>query len=139
VGIALRATAVWFLMIFAESLNGALRNLAIAPLTGDFAARQVGVLTGSLIIIGIAYLALPWLGAKSQGALLAVGVLWLVLMASFEVGVGRLLGRSWEQIGADYAIWRGGLLPFGLLALTFAPLIAAKLRHRKLSRAKSAG
>jgi len=34
----------------------------------------------------------------------------------------------WSRIASDYDVLRGGLLPIGLLVLTAAPLIAAKLR-----------
>jgi hypothetical protein len=36
---------------------------------------------------------------------------------------------SWSRIASDYNLLRGGLLPIGLLVLTAAPLIAAKIRH----------
>ena len=48
---------------------------------------------------------------------------------SFEVLFGRfVVGASWERLAADYNVLEGGLLPFGMLVLLSAPLIAGKLR-----------
>ena len=49
----LRALVVWFVIMGAESIHGAVRTLVIAPLVGDFRARQVAVFTGSLLIVVI--------------------------------------------------------------------------------------
>jgi hypothetical protein len=48
-----RALAVWLLIISAEVVHGTLRTLFLAPLIGDFHARQVSVFTGSAIILTI--------------------------------------------------------------------------------------
>jgi hypothetical protein len=56
--------------------------------------------------------------------------MWLVLMLGFEIGFGYFfMGYSWERIGSDYNLLRGGLLPIGMVVLTAAPLIAAKVRR----------
>jgi len=39
------------------------------------------------------------------------------------------IGRSWQDGMSDFEIWKGGLLPIGLVVLMLAPLIAAKLRN----------
>jgi hypothetical protein len=110
-------------------VNGTLRVLFLTPLVGDFRARQIGVFTGSLLIFLVACILIRWIGAESRRQLLSVGVGWLVLTVAFELLAGRFVfGRSWEDLGSDYAIWRGGLLPIGLVVLTLAPLVAARLR-----------
>ncbi|MEO8028669.1 MAG: hypothetical protein ABI823_19460, partial [Bryobacteraceae bacterium] len=127
--IAARALAVWLILILAESIHGVLRTLLLAPRVGDFAARQIGVLTGSLLILGISWLFVRWIGATGSRQLLAVGALWLVLTLSFELGAGHwAFGRSWASLGQDYDLPHGGLLPLGLLFLTLSPLLAARIR-----------
>lgn len=82
------------------------------------------------MILGIAYLLINWIHAKTIRLLLVVGLIWVVLTAAFEVMLGRFaMGLSWEQIIADYDITKGRLMMFGLLLLMFAPLIAAKMRR----------
>jgi hypothetical protein len=54
---------------------------------------------------------------------------WLGLTLLFEIGLGRIvLQYSWARILSDYNIRHGGPLPFGLVVLTCAPPIAARLR-----------
>jgi hypothetical protein len=70
--------------------------------------------------------------AGSTGSLFAVGALWLFLTLIFEFGLGLfVLGYSWERVASDYDLSRGGLMPFGLVLLALAPLIAARLRDLK--------
>jgi fucose 4-O-acetylase-like acetyltransferase len=121
-----RALEVWLLIAAAESLHGTLRTVFLAPAVGDFRARQIAVFTGSLLIFGIAYVFRNWIGAGSLGERLGVGALWVLLTLTFEVVLGRfVMGLSWERIASDYDVLRGGLMPLGLLAMLFAPVLAA--------------
>ena len=125
----LRGLAVWLVIVAVESAHGTLRELLLAPLVGDFRARQLSVLTGSLLILGVAYLFARWMEAGSAARLLAVGAFWLSLTLLFEIGLGLfVLGYSRERVSSDYDLSRGGLMPFGLLFLALAPLVAARLR-----------
>lgn len=130
-----RGLAVWLLIAFAEVVHGTVRSLWLVPVVGDLASRQIGVFTGSLIILAIAWATIGWIGARRSSAQLRVGLMWVVLMVAFEVSFGRLVGLSWERIASDYLPWQGGLMPIGLLALLFAPWIAARLRARRPGRA----
>lgn len=128
----LRAIAVWLIIVCVESVHGALRTILLTPLVGDFQARQGSVVTGSLLILLIAYLFIRWIRAETTRSLIVVGVVWLALTILFEVSLGHfVLGLSWERLASDYDISRGGLLPFGLIFLTLSPLIAARLRGLK--------
>ncbi|MBI1765190.1 MAG: hypothetical protein HYR56_27575 [Acidobacteria bacterium] len=127
-----RALAVWLVLMAAESLHGTLRQLLLAPLLGDLRARQVSVLTGSLIILGLTYLFIRWLRAGRMKELLLIGGLWVMLTLLFEFALGRLvLGLTWERLLADYDVRAGGLMLFGLSFLFLAPYIAAKLHGWK--------
>jgi hypothetical protein len=95
-------------------------------------ARQIGVFIGSVLILLVAYLLVGWLRAPDRKSLMLVGILWLVLTVAFEFGVGHFVfGRSWESLGEDYDVPKGGLLPFGLVVLALSPLIAAWMRGVK--------
>jgi hypothetical protein len=125
----LRAFAIWLLIISAEFVHGVLRTLFLAPLAGDFQARQISVFIGSIIILAIAYFSIRWIRADNNLSLVTVGFVWLILTLLFEVGLGRFVfGFSWERILSDYDISKGGLLLFGLIILTLSPLIVYKLR-----------
>ena len=128
-----RAVAVWLVIILAEILHGIARGLFLVPLVGEFRSSQIGVFTGSLIILTIATVFVKWLGASRISELLLIGLIWFVLTLAFEVVFGRfVMGLSWERLAADYNIAKGGLLPLGMIVLGMSPLIAGKLRggHR---------
>ena len=125
----LRACILGVLIMAAEVLQGILRVRFLNRRVGDRRARQIGVFTGSAIILVITWFCLPWVGAAGTPELLAVGVLWLLLMLGLDVGFGRLVFRaSWDRIVAEFDLRRGGLLGLGMLLLLTAPLLIAKVR-----------
>ena len=128
-----RSLTIWLVLIVAEIAHGILRAIVLVPIVGEFRSNQIGVFTGSVIILLIAYFTIRWIGAKRPKETLLVGFIWLVLTMAFEVLFGRLvMGLDWEKIFAGYSIAQGGLMPLGLLLLLFSPMIALKLRiHRK--------
>jgi len=120
---------VWVVLAVTEIVHGTLRTIFLAPLVGDWRSRQLGVGTGSMLILVIACLTIRWIGARSRGALLKVGLLWLALMLTFEFAAGRLIaGFSWSRILSDYDLPHGGLLPIGMLVLVASPYLAARVR-----------
>lgn len=120
-----RALAVWLMIVGVEIVHGIARRVLLEPRVGDVRARRVGVVTGSLLILLITFVSLPWLGAASTWDRFFVGLLWLMLMVPFEILVGRLTGASWQRIRSDYDPREGGLMVFGLLVLLLAPMLAA--------------
>lgn len=120
-----RAFVVWLLIIFAESVHGALRQALLEPVVGDFRARQVSVFIGAGIIVAITFVFVRWLKASRVSQFVLVGVMWVILTVGFEMVLGRFaMDLSWERIASDYNVVEGGLLPFGLLVMLFAPLCA---------------
>jgi len=124
-----KAVAVWLVLILAETVHGILRGIFLVPRVGEFRSSQIGVLTGSVIILVLTWLFVRWIGASRSSHLLGIGLLWLCLTLAFEFLFGHfVVGASWERLAADYNLLQGGLLPLGMIFLIFAPLIAAKLR-----------
>jgi hypothetical protein len=113
-----------------EVLHGIARTLFLAPVIGDFRARQIAVFTGSVLIVLVATWSIRWLRPASVRDAVLIGTVWLVLTLAFEIAFGRfVVHATWSRIASDYDVPRGGLLPIGLLVLAGAPLIAAKLRR----------
>jgi len=123
-----RAVAAWLLIIAAESVQGTLRQLYLAPVIGDLHARQLGVLTGTVIIAVITWLLIGWIRPAGARTLLGIGALWVVLTLIFELGLGRLLGFSWSRLLADYDPRAGGWMAIGLLVMLWLPWLAARFR-----------
>jgi hypothetical protein len=124
-----RSLAIWLLLIAAEILHGIARGIFLVPHAGEFRSNQIGVFTGSLIILAIALVFVRWIGATRPGQLLGIGILWLFLTLAFEILFGRFVaGASWERLAADYNVLEGGLMPFGMIFLAVSPWIAGKVR-----------
>jgi len=124
-----RALAVWLVIAVAEVLHGILRVALLNRRVGDRRARQIGVFSGSALILVIAWLTAPWLRMATVADALTIGLLWLGLMLGLEVAFGRLVFRaSWRRLAADFDFRQGGLLSLGMLVLLLAPLLAAKGR-----------
>lgn len=123
-----RAFVVWLVIIATETIHGILRNLFLAPITGDFHARQITVFTGALLILFISLLFVKWLKVLNKSDLLAIGFFWVCLTLIFEISLGRLSGFSWNRILSDYNLLKGGLLPLGLFLMMLSPYTAAKIR-----------
>ena len=133
-----RALLVWLVIVGIETVHGILRSLLLMPVVGDFRARQISVLTGSLLIFGVACILIDWIQAKTSKQLILVGVMWVLFTVIFEIVLGRLiLGLSWNRITEDYDLSQGGLLGFGLLFMAAAPLLAQLLRRNHEERKAS--
>ena len=123
-----KAFAIWILIAIAESIHGIIRQFFIAPVIGDLPARQVGVLIGSAIIFAITWACIRWIGAKSFAEQFRIGLLWVVLIITFEFSLGVMLGDSLERMLSDYNMAEGGFMGFGMVFMLFAPALAAKAR-----------
>ena len=127
-----RSLTIWLILVCAEIFHGILRAIVLVPIVGEFRSNQMGVFTGSAIILVIAYFTIRWIGSNRPSELLLIGLLWLVLTVAFEVLFGRfVIGLSWERIGSDYNVLNGGLMPLGLLVLFFSPMVASTLRGKR--------
>lgn len=126
----LRALLVWLALIGVETAHGVLRTLLLVPLVGDLPARQVGVVTGSVLIFGVSFVCVRWVGAGTTLRLVAVGLLWVVLTVLFEIWLGRqVLHLPWDRLAEDYDPTRGGFMGLGLLFMAAAPWLTAWLRR----------
>lgn len=127
--ILIRALTIWLLIILVESVHGAIRQILIAPLIGDFQARRLSVFSGMFLILMISLAFIRWINAPDKRTLFSIGIIWVVLTVAFELGLGIFVfAYSWERIFEDYNVARGGLMGFGLLFMLFAPFLAESLQ-----------
>lgn len=120
----------WLVFLVVEFLHGTLRVSFLVPRVGDLPSRQIGVFTGSLLILAVVYFFIPWFGHLSTRTLLKIGVVWLILTVLFEFAMGIFLFHfPLSRMLEDYNVPKGGLFPLALVFLLFSPLLAARLRH----------
>jgi hypothetical protein len=120
------ATAVLAGIMAVETVHGILRGLFLEPALGAFRARQLSVFTASALIFLIALATVRWIGATNEGELLNIGVLWVALALAFELSLGWASGAGGRRIWEDYDMANGGLMPLGMLFLSFAPWLASR-------------
>lgn len=115
-----------------------MRALVLVPRVGNCRSRQIGVFSGPLPIVCIAYLLVPWIRARSRQSLVLVGFFCFVLTVLFGIGFGHYaFRRSWMSLARrDFDIPHRGLLPIGLAVLAFSPLIATRSRGIKAGAAE---
>ena len=120
-GLLIRALLMWLALAAVMFANGAVRALVWQPRLGEHLARQVATGLGVLIVFGFAFLFVRRLESPTNGELLGVGALWLMLTLAFEFGLGYITGMSWEAMLADYDIREGRLWPLIPTAALIAP------------------
>jgi hypothetical protein len=123
-----RAVVVWFGILILASLNGALRDLIVAPRIGDTIARAISTVILCGLILLVTWYTIRWVGPQSPKQALGVGALWLVLTLCFEFGAGRYAGKPWSVILADYNIMRGRIWLLVLIVTFLAPYCVSRMR-----------
>ena len=126
--LAVRALAVWAAILALAVANGGLREAVLIPRLGTVAGQAFSGVLLSVLVLAVAYLALPWLRARGAGQLWGVGLGWLALTLVFEFSFGLLRGRTLAELLAAYRFEGGNLWPVVLAVTALAPWLAARLR-----------
>lgn len=129
-----RAVVVWIVIAVVEIIHGILRNILLVPIIGDWRARQFGAVFGCFLIFVICKHLTNYLSplTNSYTQLLLIGLLWLILMISFEISAGLFIAQlSWNRILSDYDLSNGGLLGLAMTFLLFTPLIVLHSHVRR--------
>jgi hypothetical protein len=124
----LRACVVWLVLALAEVAQGYLRVRWLNRRVGDRRARQIGVGTGSAIVLALAWATAPWIGIDDETSAWTVGMLWLALMLALDVGFGRwVFHASWARILEEFDLSRGRLLLLRMAVVLVAPWLFWRL------------
>ena len=119
-----RVLGVWAFLAGAMSANGALREMALARVLPRWAADLASAAAGLAIILGSSRMLLRPAAGKDGVSAGRVATVWLSLTLAFEFGFGHWVDRkSWAEIFANYAVWRGKLWPFVLAGVVAAPFL----------------
>jgi hypothetical protein len=133
-----RAIAIWFVIMPAAVLNGALRDVVLAPRLGDPLSRAISCFTLAGAIVAITWVALPWIRPVSIGGAWTIGVLWLVMTLGFEFGAGHYVFRTpWAALLADYNVFAGRLWVLVLITTLTAPPLAYRVAQISGSNARN--
>ncbi len=112
-----------------ETLHGIVRTVWVAKKLGKERAIRLSVFSGTALAFGVCYVLVPAVGLKGPSAHIGLGLLLAAFMAAFDVAFGRWVMRfKWPRIWRDFNPASGNYLSFGLLALTFIPVLVWWLR-----------
>lgn len=123
-----KAVAVWCVILVLAFVNAGLREIMLIPRFGNVRSLAASGVILSLLVLAVAYVSLPWMGAIGTRELLAVGLIWFVLTLGFDLLLGMAQGERLRQQSDAYLFKRGNLWPVVLLVTAGAPYLAAKLR-----------
>lgn len=124
-----RAVAVWVGILVLASMNGAVRDLLLAPRLGDPLARAISTVVLCVLIGVVTWVTIGWMHPATPRQAVSIGVLWLVLTLAFEFLAGHyLFHKPWATLLADYDLHRGRVWVLVLLATLLMPLWLARAR-----------
>ncbi len=124
-----RGLLVWLLIMLIETIHGVLRGLFVVPRFGEETASRIGWPIGVIIVLGVSYLAIRWIGLRDTSNLIRLGALWAILTFVFEIVIGLLRGLDAARIWAEINPLEGGLIVYSVIVMFFAPLAAHHLRR----------
>lgn len=126
--LALRAAAIWGLILGLAFSNAALRELVLVPRLGKVHGLTLSGVILALLVLAVAYGSAPWLGARRASEWIAIGLGWLVLTLAFDLMLGWLQHKPTRLLFEAYLFKQGNLWPVVLLITAIAPYLSAKLR-----------
>lgn len=123
-----RVLLVWLAILVLAVANGVVREALLTPALGPVVGLLVSGGVLALLIVAVAYVALPWMRVRARRHLVGLGLVWLALTLVFEFAFGLWQGKSLEGLLQAYTFAQGNLWPLVLLVTAAAPYLAARLR-----------
>jgi hypothetical protein len=124
----------WLLLAVVMSANGIFRELVLVPIVGHTRAGVLSAALGIALILTVTRVAyrsprthaqMPSIAVPPLGVSLA----WVGMTVAFEELFGHYVdGKSWAELAANYALWRGQLWPLVLLTVGLAPVLWGRWR-----------
>ena len=123
-----RGAVIWLGILVLASLNGAVRDLVVAPRLGDTIARALSTVILCGLVLLVTWAAIRWLEPRGPREAMALGLFWVALTLTFELAAGRLSGKPWSVVLADYDVLRGRIWILVPIVTLLAPRWAAEAR-----------
>jgi hypothetical protein len=124
-----RAVTVWVAILILASINGAVRDLLLAPRLGETLARALSTIMLSVVVLLVTWFSIAWIGPCTRRDALLVGLLWVTLTLAFELLAGHyLFHQPWSALLSDYDLRRGRIWILVLIITFVAPLWLGRMR-----------
>lgn len=129
IGIFIKATGIWLLIVVAAILNGVFREKVIVPVVSAGLVLPLSGMLLSILVFLITLISITIIGSSEHKIYFIVGLFWVILTLSFEFLFGHfVVGKPWKEIIQVLNIWKGDLFIVVLFVTAIAPWIAAKVR-----------
>ena len=121
--------ACFYVLVAAgETLNGIARTVFLNKRLGIANAKRVSMLSALSLCLMICYFYIPLLNIHSDSGLIKLGISLALVMAVFDVVLGRLVMKAkWSTIFDEFNLLKGNLLAVGMVVMAFCPLLSSKL------------
>lgn len=124
-----KAIILWFVLMLLAIINGTVRVKWIIPSTGLTAGLAISTLLLCTLILVATWSSIAWMGPRTNGEAIRIGLLWLCMTLCFEFGAGHFVFKKpWPELLADYNIVKGRIWILVLFVTAMAPWITAKMR-----------
>jgi hypothetical protein len=121
----LRSLLIWCAIIPIAIANGAVRDLLIAPRTGDAPAHVVSTVLLCGAILLWTWLTIGWVRPVDTRAAVRIGLVWLAVTVAFEFLAGHFVFRTpWHRLLADYNLAAGRIWVLVPATTAIAPVAA---------------
>lgn len=135
----LRLVGVWLLLALLMSANGIFREFVLRSATGGAQAEVASAIVGMVIILVTTRHFFRPLAHRPLSELARVSTVLTILTVAFEFLFGRYGdGKSWEELIANHAFWRGRLWPLVLLIVALTPFIWGRWWPRRVEHSQLA-
>ena len=129
VGILLKGTGIWFVIVIAAILNGTFREKILVPAIGSSMALPLSGILLAVLVFLVAFMLVSTIGSSETKVYILLGLLWVLLTLSFEFLFGHfIVGRSWHEIMQVFNVMKGDLFIVVLVITGISPWLAAKAR-----------
>jgi hypothetical protein len=127
--LAFKVGATLVVLAGAETLHGIVRTVLLAPRLGQQRAKQVSIITGTLLAAAVCWLMVPWLDVVDPLRLIEIGAVLALGMALFDIILGVYVARMpWRRVLAEFDPRTGNLLSLGLVILVFLPRLVMSIQ-----------
>jgi hypothetical protein len=114
----------WLVFMITAVINGTFRVSQLQLAMSEYRAHLVSTLLLCLALLIEISVFLELVGDYSQGWLIALGVMWMLMTLVFEFGFGRLMGQSWATLLENYDVPHGRIWPLVLIVVLLTPVLA---------------
>jgi hypothetical protein len=118
-----RVLVTWLILAVLMTANGALRELVLKAALDFGVADLISAILGIAIVLGVTFISFRSPPDYPIASLALMSLLLVGLTIAFEFGLGRMAGKSWSELLANYHFWEGRYWVLVLLTLAISPFL----------------